>query len=138
MSQNAISWSVFAAFVAAALGFGWHDRMLTFDGRIGAAKMVVWLAFLSFLAYSIYCSSRENIFKSLRSMAGLHWGRQIGIDLYVGIGLFLSVIYLHEGSLVVLALWLLPTLLFANLATLLYVATHFESLAARFGLALVS
>jgi hypothetical protein len=46
--------------------------------------------------------------------------------------LFLAVIYRHQGSVLVLAAWLIPVLLFANLATLLYVAIHFEALVARF------
>jgi hypothetical protein len=45
--------------------------------------------------------------------------------------LSLSVIILHEGFVVALV-WLVPVLLFANLATLLYVAIHFEALVARF------
>jgi hypothetical protein len=97
---------------------------------MGAAKAVVWLAFLLFTAYSIYCSGRENIFKTIRTMARLHWGRQIGLDLYLGLALSLAVICLHEGP-IALALWLVPVLLFANLATLLYLAVHFESLVAR-------
>jgi hypothetical protein len=41
------------------------------------------------------------------------------------------VIWLHEGFIIAL-IWLVPVLLFANLATLLYVAVHFESLVDRF------
>jgi len=56
-----------------------------------------------------------------------------GISLHAfGLLLFLAVIYLHQGSVLVLAAWLIPVLLFANLATLLYVAIHFETLVARF------
>jgi hypothetical protein len=131
MNQNLISWGVFAAFVACAVVFGWHPAIFRFDGPMGLAKAVVWLAFLSFTAYSIYCSGRENIFKTIKGMAQLHWGRQIGIDLYLGLLLSLSVIYLHEGVVATLV-WLVPVLLFANLATLLYVAIHFEALVARF------
>jgi hypothetical protein len=132
MNPNLISWGVFAAFVACAVGFGWHPALLHFDGPMAPVKIIVWLALLLFTGYSIYCSGKENIFKTIRTMARLHWGRQIGIDLYLGLALFLSVIYLHEGSIVAVALWLVPVLLFANLATLLYVAIHFESLVARF------
>jgi hypothetical protein len=132
MKQNLISWGVFVAFVAGAVGSGWHTAIFRFDGPMGLAKIAVWLIFLLFTGYSIYCSGRENIFKTIKSMARLHRGRQIGIDLYLGLLLSLSVIYLHEGSMVVLAAWLVPVLLFANLATLLYVAIHFESLVARF------
>ena len=131
MNLNLISWGVFAAFAACAVGFGWHAALFRFDGPLGPAKVIVWLAFLLFTGYSIYCSSRENIFKTIRTMARLHWGRQIGTDLYLGLSLFLAVIYLQEGG-AVMALWLLPVLLFANLATLLYVAIHFEALVARF------
>ncbi len=132
MIQKLLPWGVFAAFVAGAIGFGLHPAMFRFDGPMGLGKLVVWLAFLLFTAYSIYCSGRENIFRTIKTMSRLHWGRQIGIDLYLGLLLFLSVIYLHQGSLLVLALWFVPVLLFANLATLLYVAIHFESLVARF------
>ena len=132
MKANLISWGVFAAFVACAIGFEWHAALFRFDRPMGLAKIVVWLAFLLFTAYSIYCSGRENIFKTIKTMARLHWGRQIGTDLYLGLLLFLAVIYLHQGSVLVLAAWLIPVLLFANLATLLYVAIHFETLVARF------
>src|SRR5687767_2969403 len=124
MKQNAISWGVFVAFVACALGFEWHDRILSLKGPMGAAKAAVWLVFLAFLGYSIHCSRKENIFKTIRSMYQLYWGRQIGTDLYLGLLLSLSVIYLHQGSLAAL-LWFIPVMLFANLATLLYVAIHF-------------
>ena len=132
MNPNLISWGVFAAFAACAVGFGWHPALLRFDGPMAPAKIMVWLALLLFTGYSIYCSGQENIFKTIRTMARLHWGRQIGIDLYLGLALFLSVIYLHEGSIIAVALWLVPVLLFANLATLLYVASHFAQLVARF------
>lgn len=129
MSKNLLSWVLFAAFVAIALGAQGHARLFTFAGAAGVGKIVVWLAWLAFLAYSVHCSRRENIFKSLRGMARLYWGRQVGIDLYLGLALFLGLIYLHQGGLVLLA-WLLPVLLFGNLATLLYLAIHFESLLA--------
>lgn len=47
------------------------------------------------------------------------------------LGLMLFVIYLHEGSVLVTCLWLLPILAFANLATLLYVGIHFDAIVAR-------
>lgn len=125
MSRNLLSWLVFAVFVGLALALQWHPAMLQF----APGKALVWLVWLGFLGYSIRCSQRENIFKSIRSMARLYWGRQIGIDLYLGLALFLGLICLHQGALVML-LWLVPVLLFANLATLLYLAIHYESLLA--------
>ena len=120
---------LFAAFVALALGLHWHAQLLVFSGLVGAGKALVWLVWLAFVGYSIHCSRRENIVKSIRGMARLYWGRQIIIDLYLGVALFLALIALHQGALVMLA-WLLPVLLFANQATLLYLAIHFESLLA--------
>jgi hypothetical protein len=109
----------------------WHDAVFRFDGSTGAAKAIVWTALLVFTGYSIYCSTRESIFRSIVSITRLHWGRQIGIDLYLGLLLSLSIIYLHEGPVTAL-LWVIPVLLFGNLATLWYVALNFESLVARF------
>lgn len=65
-------------------------------------------------------------------MSGLHWGRQIGIDLYIGITIMAFFIYLHSGSVFVLLLWLLPLFAFANLATLLYIAIHYDSIVEKF------
>ena len=131
MNRKLIPWGVFFAFVLAAIAFSWHEDILKFSGATGTGKGFVWIAFLLFTGYSIYCSSRENIFKSIGRIGQLQWGRQIGIDLYLGLLLFFCIVYLHSGPTVLL-LWLLPTLLFANLATLLYVAIHFESLISRF------
>ena len=131
MIRKLLPWAVFFAFAITAVAFSWHDDLLKFGGTMGVLKGLVWLAFILFTGYSMYCSSRENIFKSIGRIAEFHWGRQVGIDLYLGLLLFFCVVYLHSGFAVLL-LWLLPTLLFANLATLLYVAIHFESLASRF------
>ena len=35
MKANLISWGVFAAFVACAIGFGWHAALFRFDGPMG-------------------------------------------------------------------------------------------------------
>lgn len=124
-------WGVFALFFICAIAFSWHDKMFTLNNPLSFGKYIVWTVFLAFLSYSIYCSSKENLFKSIRKMAELHWGRQIGIDLYIGLSLTLLIIYLNEGSLLVVALWFLPILLFANLATLLYFAIHFDSIVSK-------
>ncbi len=132
MKKFLFSWGIFIAFLVAALSLNWHPQMLEFSGNVGLVKACVWIAFLAFVGYSYYSGTRENLFRTIRTMNGLYWGRQIGIDLYIGVTLFLIFIYLHEGSIIVLAFWLVPTLLFANLATLLYVAIHLESILARF------
>lgn len=132
MVTKSLFWALFAAFAATALYLGWHDNIFSMKGPLSAGKFVVWVAFLGFTGYTIYCSLRENLFKSIAKMAELHWGRQVGIDLYLGLCLTLFVVYLNEGSLLVALLWLVPTLAFGNLATLLYFAIHYDSIVAKF------
>ncbi len=132
MKNYLLSWGIFIAFFLAALGLYWHPQILEFSGNVGLIKACVWIVLLAFAGYSYYSSTRENLFRTIRTMNGLYWGRQIGIDLYIGVSLFLIFIYLHEGSIISLAFWLIPTLLFANLATLLYIVIHLESILARF------
>ncbi len=126
--SGTVLWSLYAVFVAVALYSNWQGSTLNFNGPLGGIKAIVWLALLGFLIYSVYCSFRENFFRSVRSIASLHWGRQIGADLYLGLFIGLLVIALNEGVVVAL-IWLLPILVYANLAMLLYVAIHFDSIA---------
>lgn len=132
MSPKSLLWLAFAIFMACALYFNWHENIFASYGRYAVGKYIVWAAFVGFLAYSIYCSSQENLFRSIGKIADLHWGRQIGIDLYLGLSLTLFIVYLNEGSVLAVLLWLLPTLAFANLATLLYFAIHYDAIVARF------
>lgn len=124
-------WGLYAAFAIYAIYAYWHEAMFRFSGPLGGAKLLVWLALAGFLIFSIYCSSREDLFRTVGAIAKLHWGRQIGIDLYLGLFIGILVIYLHEGPIAAL-IWLIPTLAFANLSMLLYVAINFDGIVARF------
>lgn len=95
-SSKLVFWGAFVVFAACALLFNWHDDLFTLSGPFAPVKLLVWAAFLGFLAYTVYCSSREDLFTSIRRIAELHWGRQIGADLYLGVLLTLFVVYLHE------------------------------------------
>ena len=128
MMKHLFSWVAYAAFVCTAFVLSWHDQLFVFDGVVGLGKAVLWVVWLGFFAFSVYCSRKENFFRTLGTMKRLYWGRQIGLDLYIYVGLFLVLIYLHSGSLIVLGLWLLPVLLFANLATLVYLLIHYEAI----------
>ncbi len=132
MASRLILWALFAAFVVAALAIDGRAGMFAFDGPYGAGKAIAWLAFAGFLAFTLYCSARESLFATIGKMSALHWGRQIGLDLYIGLVLFLALIALNEGSLLAALLWAAPVLLFGNLATLLYLAIHFDEIAAKF------
>ncbi|MEM1175742.1 MAG: hypothetical protein AAGA33_07490 [Pseudomonadota bacterium] len=124
-------WGLYGAFAVYAVAIGVQAKTFVFSGPLGGIKAMVWLALFVFLAYSVYCSVTENFFRSVRSIASLQWGRQIGADLYLGLCLSLLIIYLNDGFWVAVV-WLLPILIYANLAVLLYVALHFDSIAARF------
>jgi hypothetical protein len=132
LSSKNLLWLAFVAFVALALYYDGHARLFTFGGPLAPIKLAIWVAFAGFLAYSVYCSARENLFRSVAKIGELHWGRQIGTDLYLGLLLALFVVYLNEGSALVALLWLVPALVFANLVTLLYFALHFEEIVGRF------
>lgn len=67
--------------------------------------MLTWAAFVGFVAYSAYCTTRENLFTTVRKVSALHWGRQIGLDLYLGLCLSLFVVYLNERSALVALVW---------------------------------
>ena len=127
-----ISWILFFLFVVCAVYFSWHENLFTYERPLDAGKFVIWAVFVGFTAYSVYCSYNEDLFKTIKVMSGLHWGRQIGIDLYIGVSILLFLVYLQSGSVLVLLLWLLPFLVFANLATLLFLALNYDQIVDAF------
>ncbi len=129
-TSGLVLWGLYGAFALLAVSANLQETTFQFGGPLGGIKAVVWLALFVFLGYSIYCSFQENFFRSVRSIANLHWGRQIGADLYLGLFVGLFVIFLNEGVLVALV-WLVPTLIYANLVILLYVAINFDSIVMR-------
>jgi hypothetical protein len=132
-NSKSVFWATYAAFVLAALYFGGHENLFSFSGPLAGVKFAIFLCLAVFLVYSIYCSTRENLFRTVGKIWQLHWGRQIGIDLYLGLVLALFIIYLN-GGMVAVALWIIPTLMFANLSILLYFAIYFDEIVAHFPL----
>ena len=95
-------------------------------------QILFWIGFITFTGFTMYCTKRENFFKSLKKISGFHWGWQIGIDLYIGLFIQAYIIFLTEGSIPLTLLWLLPMLIYGNIITLYYYAlkshlilTHF-------------
>lgn len=127
-----IAWMIYAFFVAMAVFFHTGEPLFVSESNHPLGKGLVWATFFGFLGYSYYCSTRENLFTTMKTLWPFHWARQIGLDLYLGVAISSTIIYLNEGSLLVLALWLLPLVLFANLATLLYFAMNFDAIVTRF------
>lgn len=124
-------WGAYALFVPAALWWGWEARPLAFDGRLPAVKVALYAVWLLFLAYSLHVSRQEDILVGLRRIGQIPWGRQVGLDLYAGLSLFLLVVGLHSGSPWIALAWLVPTYLFGNLSPLLWFAIHWDALVAR-------
>lgn len=128
MKLNKIMWISFALLVAVAIIFNGEEHPFISTSSYPAGKYIAWIAFLAFTSYSYYCGQRDNLFKTIKVMMGRAWGRQIGIDLYIGISLFMILIFVHQDSTLIPLLWLLPALTFVNLSSLLYIALHYDSL----------
>ncbi|MBM9498706.1 hypothetical protein JWG44_00360 [Leptospira sp. 201903071] len=132
MNAKIILWVVFFIFGISAFVIEQKHEVVAVSGSVGAGKYLVWSVFLGFLAYTIYCSWRENLFHSIGKMLKLHWARQIGIDLYLGLGISTFFIYLNEGSIWIALFWFLPTVVYGNLAILFYLSLHYETILSRF------
>lgn len=130
IKRNAL-WIMYAIFAFCAIVLHSGEPFFL-SQQFPVGKLITWLLLLGFLVFSIHCSSQENFFKTLKKIFPLYWGRQIGIDLYLGLVITMALIYLNEGSILVLALWVVPIIIFANLATLLYIALNFDSLMSHF------
>ncbi|RKG73140.1 hypothetical protein [Corallococcus terminator] len=85
-----------------------------------------------FAGYTVHASRTESFWKSLKTVLALKWGRQVTIDLYLGLFLFSFFIYLNEGSILLAVAWLIPTLLLGNIVPLIYFVVNFHSLVSHF------
>jgi hypothetical protein len=125
-------WMIYIAFVIAVLVTNWHSNILSFTQPMAFGKILIWLVFISFSIYTIYCSMTEDFFTSLKKILAFKWSKQIFIDLAIGLFLSLFLIYWHSGSWIITMLWVFPCVAFGNLATLLYFTIHYDALVAIF------
>lgn len=125
-------WLLYGVFVIAAMSSHSSEPLFVSQGSYPYGKPITWLILLGFLAYSLHCHFKEDFFKTMSITSKYYWSKQIGIDLYLGVAVSGAIIYLNEGSLLVLSVWLIPLVLFANLATLLYIALNYDGLIAHF------
>ena len=117
--KNNILWVIFTAFVLLAVSFI-DEPLFKSNSPFPIGKSIAWLAFIAFLIYTVNVSIKESFYKALKRMSPILWTKQIGIDLYIGVTMFMVIIYLNEPSFIIFLLWLIPATIFANLATLLY------------------
>ncbi|WP_456457922.1 hypothetical protein [Reichenbachiella sp.] len=125
-------WLLYFVFVLIVVVSHNGEHPIISEGPYPLGKYIIWGVYLSFLSYSLYCSTQENFFSTLKKLYPLHWARQIGLDLYLGLTLSMGVIFLNEGSILLVLLWLIPVLIYANLAILLYVALNYDSILSHF------
>ena len=125
-------WFFYAAFMILAVAFGSREGLVATANGATLGKTIVLIIFLAFLAYSLYATHKENFFKTLGVVNRLYWGRQIGIDLYISVFLSLILIYLVEGSVLVVLLWAVPIVVFANLAILPYILLNYAEIVGHF------
>lgn len=132
MLKRHFLWILYGIFVALAVTFKNHEALFVSRGPYPFGKTMLWLILGFFLLYSLHCHIKEDFFKTMSITGKYYWTKQIGIDLYLGVALSASVIYLNEGSLLVVGLWIVPLILFANLATLLYFAMNYDAVIRHF------
>ena len=121
-------WLLYAVFMIIAWLYGSRESFVHTQSELVFGKYIILFVYLAFLAFSLYATAKENFFRSIVTVNQLLWGRQVGIDLYISVFLSLALIYLIEGSFLVLLLWLLPILFFANLAILPYILLNYEQI----------
>ncbi len=131
LKRNSL-WVIYFLFIAVMMVNHEGEHLLFSQGPYPYGKYFIWLLYLGFLGYSIYCSKVENFFRTVKKIFPLLWARQIGIDLYMGLVLSMGIIYFHEGSILVVLIWLIPVLFYANLAILPYMAMNYDSIIANF------
>jgi hypothetical protein len=129
--RNNILWIIYFGFLAAVLFTHNREPIFTSAGPYAAGKLLVWAILIGFIAYSLYCTKKENFFKTIPKLTPYFWFRQISLDLYLGLLVPLTIIFLDQG-IVVMLIWLVPIILMANLATLLYIALNYQTLVSYF------
>ena len=129
-TSSIILWAIFFGFSAIAIGLNWDPDLLDPRGTNGTVRLVLIAAWVAFTAYSIHCSRHENLFRTVGAMSKLYWGRQIGIDLYISVGLSIAFVYLVTGSIVTTLFWSLAFIPFANQAILLFVILYLDDILA--------
>jgi hypothetical protein len=132
MLKRHFLWILYGLFVVLALLFKNDEALFVSQGPYPLGKLMLWILLGLFLLYSLHCHLKEDFFKTMSITGKYYWSKQIGIDLYIGVALSAGIIYLNEGSLLVLGFWLVPLIVFANLATLLYFAMNYDALIRHF------
>lgn len=96
-------------------------------------RLCILVTLILFTVFTIYCSLYENLIKTFIKVCEFSWGKQVTIDLYIGLLLFNLFIYLDQGkSLFNTICWLIPSLIFGNIVPLIYCFINYHSIVQRF------
>jgi len=129
--RKSFLWIIYFGFAAFAMATHTREPLFMSEEPYSTGKLVTWVILICFLVYSLYCTKQEDIFQTFKKLKPYHWFRQITLDLYIGLLIPLTIIYLDQG-LSVMMMWVIPMLLLVNLASLLYLAINFQSLLSYF------
>jgi len=125
-------WILYFIFVAATVISHEGEHPFISHSPVPVGKYLLWAIYIAFLAYSIYCARVENFFGTLKRIYPFKWARQITFDLYIGLFLSLGLMCLNEGTIIVGIIWLIPVLVYANLAIFLYMALNYDGIVSHF------
>lgn len=67
-------WVLFIAFAIMGVATKKDASVLVSLGLYSFGKYIIWALFFSFLGYTIYCSNKENFFKSIKRISEMYWG----------------------------------------------------------------
>ncbi len=100
--------------------------------KLDMLRWIYLVAFVAFAGYTVWCIRTENFWRACRGVFQFSWGRQVTADLYLGLSIFLFIVYLNERSFAVLLAWLIPTLVLGNVTSLFYLILNFDAIVGHF------
>ena len=89
-------------------------------------RSILVLVLIFFTGFTIFTIATESFFPACSEIWAFQWGKQLTVDLYIGLLLFVYIIYLFEKSVLKTVAWLVPTLILGNLIPLLYLVLNYK------------
>jgi hypothetical protein len=123
-----VFWLLYTTFSLVVILNNWDKNPFSFSQPMSMGKYFIWFLYFAFSIYTIYCSMTEHFMKSVRKILVMNWGRQISLDLVIGLILIIFVVYWTTGSSLSAFLWGITFIPFGNLSTLLFFAINYDKL----------
>jgi hypothetical protein len=87
------------------------------------------MAIVSLFASIIYASMNGNFWLEGGNIIDMPWGITMLIDLYIGLLIFSTWVFLRESSKLIACLWIITFLFMGNLITCLYLLLNINKIA---------